>query len=246
MGLVGESVERYESCMTHNESGERTTLVGESFSPWTKKARWALEQCGLSFNYTEYTPTISEPGLRWRMRQWSGSVSVPVLFVGPDVLRGSWKIAGHANQESGSHRLGTMDELADWDTLSEAALSEGRTRVVRAVLANEAALAEALPPFIPGSLRWPLRFLARDAAKVGEERFRVKSGDFLGYRAGGEAHTLKNTGASVLRCIVVGQRLDHDVRDYPKKEKRIYRNCGLEWNLVSLEHIDEPKAGTKK
>jgi len=33
-------------------------------------------------------------------------------------------------------------------------------------------------------------------------------GDFLGYRAGGEPHKIKNVGNSVLRCIVVGERLD--------------------------------------
>ncbi|MGD8930308.1 MAG: cupin domain-containing protein, partial [Lysobacterales bacterium] len=82
-------------------------------------------------------------------------------------------------------------------------------------------------------------------ATVGDSRFRVKQGDFLGYRAGGEPHKLKNVGASVLRCIVVGQRLDHDVGDYPVKRKRIYRNKGLKWNLVDMEHIVEPIAGKK-
>ncbi|KEF32630.1 MAG: cupin domain-containing protein [Gammaproteobacteria bacterium] len=82
-------------------------------------------------------------------------------------------------------------------------------------------------------------------ATVGESRFAVKAGDFLGYRAGGEAHTLRNTGSSTLRCIVVGQRLDHDVGDYPEKKKRIYRNKGLAWNLVDLDQIEEPVAGKK-
>lgn len=82
-------------------------------------------------------------------------------------------------------------------------------------------------------------------ATVGDAQFRVKKGDFLGYRAGGEPHKLKNVGASILRCIVVGQRLDHDVGDYPLKKKRIYRNKGMKWNLVDVEHIVEPVAGKK-
>jgi len=82
-------------------------------------------------------------------------------------------------------------------------------------------------------------------ATIGDSIFRVKQGDFLGYRAGGEAHKLKNISASVLRCIVVGQRLDHDVGDYPAKRKRIYRNKGMKWNLVDMEHITEPAAGKK-
>lgn len=82
-------------------------------------------------------------------------------------------------------------------------------------------------------------------ATVGDSQFPVKQGDFLGYRAGGEPHKLKNTGTSVLRCIVVGQRLDHDVGDYPAKKKRIYRNKGMKWNLVDMEDIEEPTAGKK-
>ncbi|MBE9028357.1 cupin domain-containing protein [filamentous cyanobacterium LEGE 11480] len=82
-------------------------------------------------------------------------------------------------------------------------------------------------------------------ATVGDARFRVKPGDFLGYRAGGAAHKLRNVGGSVLRCIVVGQRLDHDVGDYPAKKKRIYRNKGMKWNLVDMEDISEPVAGKK-
>jgi len=151
--------------LSHNESPKRLLLVGESFSPWTKKARWALEHCGLAYEYEEYMPTLSEPGLRWRMRQWSGKVSVPVLFSGRDILRGSWSIACYANEASGNERLGNMPTIAHWDRLSETALAEGRTRVVRAVLENESALEEALPGFVPRSLRKPLRFVARDAVK---------------------------------------------------------------------------------
>lgn len=82
-------------------------------------------------------------------------------------------------------------------------------------------------------------------ATIGDNTYAVKAGDFIGYRAGGEAHKLKNNGNSVLRCIVVGQRFDHDVADYPNLNKRIYRNKGLQWNLVDIENIDEPIAGKK-
>lgn len=82
-------------------------------------------------------------------------------------------------------------------------------------------------------------------AYIGEQVYEVKAGDFIGYRAGGDAHSLKNTGNEVLRCIVVGQRLAHDVGDYPKLNKRIYRNKNMEWNLVDMEAIETPAAGQK-
>lgn len=82
-------------------------------------------------------------------------------------------------------------------------------------------------------------------ATIGGESYRVKAGDFIGYRAGGEAHVLFNHGAGILKCIVVGQRLDQDVADYPRLNKRIYRNKGLRWNLVDIDQIDEYDAGRK-
>lgn len=82
-------------------------------------------------------------------------------------------------------------------------------------------------------------------ATIGDNKYSVKAGDFIGYRAGGEPHKLKNSGSSLLKCIVVGQRLGHDVGDYPKLKKRIYRHQGLKWNLVDIENIDEPTAGKK-
>lgn len=82
-------------------------------------------------------------------------------------------------------------------------------------------------------------------AAIGDEVVQVKAGDFIGYRAGGKAHTLTNTGTANLKCIVVGQRLGHDVGDYPKLGKRIYRNEGMAWNLVDIENVTEPVAGRK-
>lgn len=83
-------------------------------------------------------------------------------------------------------------------------------------------------------------------ANVGDETFPIKAGDFLGYRAGGEAHALKNTGNENLKCLVIGQRLAHDTADYPKLGKRLFRNEGLPWNMVDLADISEPQAGKKK
>jgi len=82
-------------------------------------------------------------------------------------------------------------------------------------------------------------------AVIGEDEHAIKPGDFIGYRKGGLAHTIKNTGDEVFCCIVVGQRLAHDVGDYPNKSKRIYRNAGMDWNLVDHGAIATPKAGRK-
>ncbi|MFT4561658.1 MAG: putative cupin superfamily protein [Gammaproteobacteria bacterium] len=82
-------------------------------------------------------------------------------------------------------------------------------------------------------------------ATIGDAVVTLGRGDFVGYRAGGLAHKLKNSGSGVLKCIVVGGCLTHDVADYPELNKRLYRNPGLNWNLVDTENISEPDAGKK-
>lgn len=83
-------------------------------------------------------------------------------------------------------------------------------------------------------------------AIVGENEHRIGPGDFIGFRKGGLAHSIRNTGEGTLRCIVVGERLAHDVGDYPNKRKRIYRNAGLPWAVVDHDAITEPKSVGKK
>ena len=75
-----------------------------------------------------------------------------------------------------------------------------------------------------------------------EQTFDLGAGDFMGLPAGGPAHVFHNPGPDVLRCLVVGQRLAHDVGDYPRLGKRLYRNDGV-WNLVDLANVMDPKAG---
>ncbi len=78
---------------------------------------------------------------------------------------------------------------------------------------------------------------------IGDDTFQVEEGDFIGYRAGGLAHTMKNTGSATLRCIVAGNRASHDVSDYPRLNKRLYRNAGYRWDLVDIANIGGPHSG---
>ena len=62
----------------------------------------------------------------------------------------------------------------------------------------------------------------------------VEAGDFIAYSAVGEAHDLRNTGSSILECIIVGQRLDFDIVDYPEQARRFYRANGKKGDLVDM------------
>jgi uncharacterized cupin superfamily protein len=59
-------------------------------------------------------------------------------------------------------------------------------------------------------------FEGTGTAHIGATVLQVEAGDFIVYPAGGEAHDLRNTGSSILKCIIVGQRLDFDIVDYPE------------------------------
>ena len=83
-------------------------------------------------------------------------------------------------------------------------------------------------------------------ATIGDEDVQIGPGDFIGYRKGGLAHTIVNSGTELFRCLVIGQRLAHDVGDYPRKGQRIWRNEGLPWDLAPLDVVENPQAGAKK
>lgn len=72
-------------------------------------------------------------------------------------------------------------------------------------------------------------------ARLGEEEQSIGPGDFIGCPTNGIPHSMRATGSEPLVCLVMGQRLNQDVGDYPKQGKRLYRNNG-EWELV--DHAD--------
>ena len=63
----------------------------------------------------------------------------------------------------------------------------------------------------------------------------VKSGRAISGLPRGEAHTVQNTGDTPLELLVGGQRLEHDVCEYPRLGKRLYVAGELE------DYVDLPK-----
>jgi uncharacterized cupin superfamily protein len=80
----------------------------------------------------------------------------------------------------------------------------------------------------------------RGLLSIEDEQFEVGAGDFFGFPRSTAAHNLCNNGSEPLQCLVLGQRLEHDVADYPHRQKRLYRNSG-EWNVVDLKYVSNPK-----
>lgn len=78
-------------------------------------------------------------------------------------------------------------------------------------------------------------------AGIGDDAHLIGPGGFIGYRKGGLSHSIKNTGTEVLRCIVVGERLSHDMGEYPRQNKRMFRypGTGMPSYLVDISAVEE-------
>jgi uncharacterized cupin superfamily protein len=59
-------------------------------------------------------------------------------------------------------------------------------------------------------------------AVIDDQHYGIGAGDFLGFPRRGPAHVIINTGSEPLVFLVVGQRLEQDVCEYPHKKVRLH------------------------
>jgi len=137
------------------------TLYGLGMSPWTEKARWALEHYRLEYRYHEHVPLLGEVFLRRLAKRAGAKPSVPLLVDGDDVVSTALGIAHHAERagRGGSPARttlfpeGAVTDVERWADLADAMLAAARGRIVVGVTRSRAAQREALPGFVPGPLR---------------------------------------------------------------------------------------------
>lgn len=133
-------------------------LIGFKTSPWTEKARWALDARHIEYHYEEYVPLISEPSLRLRLKQLNRKVTVPVLLRPKQQgkpLMDSYDIARWAQRYGGGEDLFPAQknaQIAHINADSERLLALVRARFTINILDNEDAKREQLPAFIPQKL----------------------------------------------------------------------------------------------
>ena len=75
---------------------------------------------------------------------------------------------------------------------------------------------------------------------IGDDTYEISQGDFIGFPGNEIAHSLTNNSKQELICLVVGQRLEQEVSEYPNKGKRLYKNSGT-WNLVNIADDVDPR-----
>ncbi|WNG58298.1 glutathione S-transferase [Archangium gephyra] len=142
------------------------TLVGLGYSGWTEKARWALDHHRVAYQYREHIPLMGE--LRLRLHAPSGQRgTVPLLLDGSKATMGSYAIAQWAERQGKGSPLfpaASLPEIEQWEQRSDAMLRVGRAYMVQRLMQFPEAQVEALPSFIPGIARGPLKPMARMAA----------------------------------------------------------------------------------
>jgi glutathione S-transferase len=145
------------------------TLYGLTQSPWTEKARWALDHHTLAYSYHEHVPLLGEVLLRLktRTRPRGTKPSVPLLVDGDASFCSSLAIARHAEDIGRGEPLFPKNldlDVERWVEVSDRIIGAGRTRVFAGLRTNREAQREALPTFIPGPLRVVLTPMAAMAA----------------------------------------------------------------------------------
>jgi len=126
-------------------------------SPWTERARWALDHHGIAYAYHEHVPMLGEVLLRMKAR--TTKATVPLLEDGDDIVMGSFEIGKHAEKIGRGAPLFPRDrdaEIAHWADVAERMTRVGRAWLLTRLLKSKAAQAEALPSFVPGGLRGAL------------------------------------------------------------------------------------------
>lgn len=149
-------------------------LHGLSTSPWTARARWALDHHGVAYRYREHVPFVEELLLRSRAGSLLRPATVPLLVDGETRVKSSGEIARYAEANGRGAPLfpeGGEALIARVEAVSDALLHEARGRVLARVGASAEARREAVPRGMPSftapTIRLVTAFMARKYGTAG-------------------------------------------------------------------------------
>lgn len=133
------------------------TLYGIGQSPWTERARWALDHHRVPYTYHEHVPLLGEALLRRAARRGGrseGPATVPLLVDDAGTKTSSTAIARHAEAIGEGEPLFPEGlDVMTWDELSQEMAEVGRAWLLRNLARDKAMQREAVPGFVPGPLR---------------------------------------------------------------------------------------------
>jgi glutathione S-transferase len=155
-------------------------LTALPYSPWSEKARWALDHHRMEYREEEHIPLLGDIKLRLRLRRPTGRVTVPVLYDGSAWLTDSFDIAQYADRLGGGPRLFPVDKVAEvtaWNQRSEAAMAAGRAWLMLASANDPNVALAALPPGMPSALKPLLLPFAKKGLQLFIAKYRMRDGE---------------------------------------------------------------------
>ncbi|HRK01557.1 MAG TPA: glutathione S-transferase N-terminal domain-containing protein [Oligoflexia bacterium] len=162
-------------------SANRGELLGLFYSPYTERARWALDHHEVPYKYSEYLMMLGDPLLHWKARSLKSNVTVPFFIHGTRRLGDSYAIAQYADQIGTGSKLFSPNDLAaidQWNRASEATLGAARAVVVHRLRENSEARLDHLPKLLPepfnGALRSAAGPIANLAIRYLQKSFQIK------------------------------------------------------------------------
>ena len=143
------------------------TFVLLRISPFSERARWALDHHKVPYQPIDHMPVLGEKRLRRLVGPDKPRATVPVLVL-PDgtLLTESWDIALHADREGSGTKLIPADKQAEirtWNDRADAVMATGRALIAEGMQRSTGAIDESLPRGVPGFLRPLLRPVGRYA-----------------------------------------------------------------------------------
>lgn len=155
-------------------------LVLLNVSPFSERARWALDHHEIAYTKIDHAPFLGERRLRRLVGPGKARATVPVLLTGEQTLTESWDIALYADRVGRGSKLVPPEHEAAirrWNDLADDAMSAGRALVTAAMLASPEALEEGLPPNVPRAIRPLLRPFMRHGMKWFARKYGLRLDD---------------------------------------------------------------------
>lgn len=161
-------------------------LIGMPISPYTERARWALDYCRVPYHFQEHLVMLGMPALRLQTGKWTGDLTVPVLIDGPQRFFDSFDIAQHAaslrsskesSADEGLFPRDLLSAITEVNALSDEALDAARALTLLDMSHNADALRESVPPFIPKALSGLATPLVRLGVSYLRSEFQIRPED---------------------------------------------------------------------
>jgi glutathione S-transferase len=150
------------------------------FSPWSEKARWALDHHRVNYREAPFMPVFGEFALRLRIRKPFGRITVPILHDGRNWFMDSLDIARHSDEIGDGPALFPTDrlpEISAWNQRSETALAAGRAILMQRWASTPELATAALPPSLPAAMKRLLQPLGQKRLEAFMAKYDIREDD---------------------------------------------------------------------